>query len=74
MMGPDSKEASGDMAYKPFDADAMMDASANLLHLRIDEAYRPGIRMNLKTAAKMAALLGQVKLPDDAEPAPVYRP
>ncbi|WP_417308091.1 DUF4089 domain-containing protein [Devosia sp.] len=62
------------MAYKPFDADAMMDASANLLHLRIDEDYRQGIRMNLKTAAKMAALLEQVKLPDDAEPAAVYRP
>jgi hypothetical protein len=62
------------MAYKPFDADALIDASAPLLQLRIDESYRPGIRLNLKTAAKMAVLCEQLKLDDAAEPAPVFRP
>lgn len=66
--------AQGEMAYKPFDADAMIDAMAEVLQLTIDEAHRPGVRMNLKTASKMAALVEQVKLEDDAEPAPVYRP
>ena len=61
------------MAYKPFDADALMDAAAPLLQLRIEPDYRAGIRQNLKTASKMAALIEQVKLDDGAEPAPVYR-
>ena len=62
------------MAYKPFDADALIDAAAPLLQLRIATEYRAGIKLNLKTASKMAALVEQVKLDDDAEPAPVYRP
>lgn len=74
MTGPNTSEASTDMAYKPFDADAVIDAAAPLLNLRIAEAHRAGIKLNLKTASKMAALVEQVKLADDAEPAPVYRP
>ena len=74
MTGPNSGEASTDMAYKPFDADAVIDATAPLLNLRIAEAHRAGVKLNLKTASKMAALVEQVKLSDDAEPAPVYRP
>lgn len=65
--------ASPDMAYKPFDADALIDAAAPLLQLRIEPEYRAGIRQNLKTASKMAALVEQIKLDDDAEPAPVFR-
>ena len=62
------------MSYKPFDAEALIEAMMPLLQLQIDGAYRAGVKQNLKTAAKMAALVEQVKLPDDAEPAPVYRP
>lgn len=62
------------MSYKPFDAEALIEAMTPLLQLQIDGAYRAGVKQNLKTAAKMAALVEQVKLPDDAEPAPVYRP
>ena len=61
------------MAYKPFDADALIDAAAPLLQLRIELEYRAGIRQNLKTASKMAALVEQIKLDDDTEPAPVFR-
>jgi hypothetical protein len=61
------------MAYKPFDADALIDAAAPLLQLRIAPEHRTGIKLNLKTASKMAALVEQVKLDDDVEPAPVYR-
>ena len=74
MTGPSTREAPSDMAYKPFDADALIDAAAPLLQLRIAEAHRAGIKLNLKTAGKMAALVEQIKLGDDAEPAPVYRP
>ena len=62
------------MAYKPFDGEALIDAAAPLLQLRIDPAFRAGIKFNLKAASKMAALVEQIKLEDDAEPAPVYRP
>ncbi len=62
-----------DMAYKPFDADALIDAAAPLLQLRIEPEYRAAIKANLKTASKMAALVEQVELEDEAEPAPVFR-
>lgn len=62
------------MNFKPFDADALIEASAAMLQLRIEPEFRHGIRQNLKTAAKMAALIEQVKLDDAAEPAPVFRP
>jgi hypothetical protein len=73
MTGEDNSGASPDMAYKPFDADALIDAAAPLLQLRIEADYRAGVRQNLKTASKMAALVEQIKLPDEAEPAPVFR-
>lgn len=73
MTGPDNSGASPDMAYKPFDADVLIDATAPLLQLNVAPEHRPGIKLNLKTASKMAALVEQVKLDDDAEPAPVYR-
>lgn len=62
------------MAYKPFDADQLIDASAQLLQLRIEPEYRAGIKQNLKTAGKMAALVEQVRLEDGQDPLPVYRP
>jgi hypothetical protein len=61
------------MSYKPFDADALIEAAAAMLHLRIAPDYKRGVRDNLKTAAKMAILVEQIKLEDSAEPGPVYR-
>ena len=62
------------MAYKPFDSDALIDAAAPLLQLRIAPEFRAGIKFNLKAASKMAALVEQVKLDEHAEPAPTFRP
>lgn len=50
-----------------------MDAGAAMLQLEIPPEYRKGISTNLKNAAKMAALVEQAKLDEEAEPAPVYR-
>lgn len=61
------------MNFKPFDAEAVIDAAASLLHLKIAPQYREGIKQNLKTAAKMNAFVEQSKLDDETEPAPVYR-
>ena len=66
--GPES------MAYKPFDGEALIDAAAPLLQLRIDPEFRAGIKFNLKAASKMAALVEQVKLDEHAEPAPTFKP
>ena len=74
MTGRDTSGESPEMAYKPFDADALIDATAPVLQLRIAPEYRAGIKLNLKTASKMAALVEQVKLEDEAEAAPVFRP
>jgi hypothetical protein len=61
------------MSYKPFDADALIEAASAMLQLPIAPEHRKGVRDNLKTAAKMAALVEQLKLDDGTEPAPVYR-
>lgn len=62
------------MKFKPFDADQLIDAAAPVLQLTIAPEFREGIRDNLKVAAKMAVLVESVKLADEAEPAPVFRP
>lgn len=61
------------MTTKPADFDAWIDTLSPVLKLDIAPEYRPGVKANLKTAAKMAALLERVALEDEAEPAPVYR-
>lgn len=62
------------MRFKPFDAEALIDAAAPMLRLKVEPEYRDGVKQNLKTAAKMAALVEEVELDEDAEPAPVFRP
>jgi Protein of unknown function (DUF4089) len=61
------------MTDRVFDPDALIDAAAPLLGLEIKPAYRPMVKIHLETAAKMAALMQTVELPDDAEPSPVFR-
>jgi hypothetical protein len=62
------------MADHPLDAEAYVDAAAALIGLPIDPAYRPGVVVNLERIAQMAALIMEFALPDEAEPAPVFRP
>ena len=61
------------MSYKPFDADALIEAAAAMLQLKVAPEHRVSVKNHLKAAAKMAALVEQVKLDDSAEPGPVYR-
>jgi Protein of unknown function (DUF4089) len=62
------------MADQSFDAEAYVDAAAALIGLPIDPAHRPGVVVNLDRIAQMAALVMEFTLPDEAEPAPVFRP
>ena len=61
------------MAVKIPDIDQWIDAMAPVVGLGISDERRPGVKANLKTAAKMAALLDKVMVKDETEPAPVYR-
>jgi hypothetical protein len=61
------------MAVKLPDFDQWIDAMAPVLKLDIAPEHRAGVKANLKTAAKMAALLDKATIKDEAEPAPVFR-
>ena len=43
------------------------------IELPVDPAHRPGVILNMQRIAEMAVLVMSFPLPDDAEPAPVFR-
>jgi hypothetical protein len=57
-----------------FDAEAYIDAALTWLDMPLDAAARPGVKMNLEIAARLATLVLEFPLDDEAEPAPVYAP
>jgi hypothetical protein len=61
------------MTTKLPDFDLWIEAIAPTVRLEIAPDYRAGVKANLKTAAKMAALLEKAPLKDETEPAPVFR-
>jgi hypothetical protein len=48
-------------------------ASARALALPVEPAWYPAVRSNLAVTWKLASLVAKFELPDDAEPAPVFR-
>jgi len=55
------------------DLDAFIAASARVLALPVDPAWYPAVRANLEVTFRLAAVVADFKLPDDAEPAPIFR-
>jgi hypothetical protein len=53
--------------------DALIEAAGRALALPIDPAWVPAIRGNLDVTLKHAAHVAAFRLPDEAEPAPVFR-
>jgi hypothetical protein len=53
--------------------DDFIEAAAKSLDLSLDPAWNPSIRSNLEVTFKLARLVEEFPLPDDAEPAPVYK-
>jgi hypothetical protein len=51
---------------------AFIDAAAQVLDLPIDPAWKPAIAGHLETTLRLAALVMDFSLADDAEPAPVF--
>ena len=53
--------------------DAFIDAAAHALGLPLRPEWRPAVRFNLEVTLRQAALVTEFPLPDEAEPAPVFR-
>lgn len=53
--------------------DDFIQAGAHSLGLKIDRAWLPVVRRDLKVTLRHGALVGGFALPDDAEPAPVFK-
>ena len=52
--------------------DAYIDAAAQALVLPVNPEWKGAVRANLDVTFKLAALVAEKELPDDAEPAPVF--
>ena len=53
--------------------DDFIDAAALALSLPLKEDWKPAVRANLDVTLKHAAFVAEFELPDDAEPAPVFK-
>jgi hypothetical protein len=52
---------------------AYIDAAAHALGIPVKPAWKEAVRANLEVTFRLAALVDGKELPDDAEPAPVFR-
>jgi RNAse (barnase) inhibitor barstar len=52
--------------------DALVDAAAGVLALPIEPEWKPAIRANLQITLRLAAVVAEFELPDEAEPAPIF--
>jgi 1-carboxybiuret hydrolase subunit AtzG-like len=52
--------------------DQLIDASAAALALPIEPAWKPAIRANLAVTLRLAHVVAEFELPDEAEPAPIF--
>jgi hypothetical protein len=52
--------------------DDYIDAAAKALGLRIEDAWRPAVRANLDVSLRLARMVDEFPLPDEAEPASVF--
>jgi hypothetical protein len=58
---------------KPDPLDDLIVAAAHALGLTVDPAWTPAVRANLQVIFAQAALVTAFDLPDDAEPAPIFK-
>jgi hypothetical protein len=53
--------------------DEFIVAGARALDLKIDKAWMPAVRGHLQVTLRLGALVAAFALPNDAEPAPVFK-
>ncbi|WP_346296809.1 DUF4089 domain-containing protein [Rhodopseudomonas sp. P1] len=61
------------MNDKSLDLDSYIDAAGSALGLTIDPAWKPAVRANLEVSLKLARMVDEFPLPDETEPASVFR-
>jgi hypothetical protein len=52
--------------------DKLIEASAAALGLPIESAWKPAIKGNLEVTLRLANMVAEFELPDEAEPAPTF--
>ena len=60
------------MTMPPDPLDDYIDAVAKALGLPVENAWRPAVRANLELSLRLARLVDEFALPDEAEPASVF--
>jgi hypothetical protein len=58
------------MAADPLDD--FIDAAAKALALPVEDAWKPAVKANLEVSLRLARLVDEFALPDEAESASVY--
>jgi Protein of unknown function (DUF4089) len=53
--------------------DDFITATTDMLAVPVDPAWRPMVRTHLEVTLRLGKLVEDFDLPDDAEPAPVFR-
>jgi len=53
--------------------DDFIDSAARVLELPLEPEWRAAVKANLQVTLRQGALVAELALPDDAEPAPVFR-
>lgn len=53
--------------------DDYIEAAAKALALPLDPTWQPAVKANLAVTLQHAATVAEFALPDEAEPAPVYK-
>ena len=57
----------------PPNLDDFIAAAAAALDLPLDPAWQPSIKANLEVTLRHAATVAEFPLPDEAEPAPIFK-
>ena len=68
-----SKRKPSAKVSKPDALDVFISAAARALNLPTQKAWLPAIKANLQVTLQHATTVGEFKLPDTAEPAPVFK-
>ena len=58
---------------RPEPLDDFIVAGARALDLKINKAWMPAVRGHLQVTLRLGALVAAFALPDDAEPAPIFK-
>jgi len=53
--------------------DSYIDAAAEMLALPAEAAWKPAVKANLRLNLRLGAVVAEFALPDEAEPAPVFK-